>query len=405
MENLIVKINYLEQQFFTHNLFNHEEFLEVNYVPDEILHRNQELIMLSKIFIKIIEQPFLVSRKVMIQGDVGIGKTAIVKTFSKMLLLSSKNRNLNIKYIHINCRIERTNYKILQKILQGLSFPVPKRGFSPQELLTILYNFLQTNKIYLLLTLDELNFLQKSEFDLIYSLTRLTETSTDEKNYISLITIIRNLSILRNLDDSTISTLQGNILRLKKYTKKQIFDILQQRINLALKVGVFPENLINLITDEIVSTGDLRKAFNIIRNATKMAESHNHSQVYVNDVHEALKDLISSIQEDTLSILNSHQIFLLQAITFSLLEKKENSISIQDFYEEYKNTCFNLSLSPLKTTQIWQNLQTLKNYNLIEIENVSKNIKGRKSFFSVKDIPLKRLNLELKKKMKKFLQN
>ncbi|MHA1602288.1 MAG: Cdc6/Cdc18 family protein, partial [Promethearchaeota archaeon] len=336
---------------------------------------------------------------------VGIGKTAIIKTFSKMLLLSSKNRNLNIKYIHINCRIERTNYKILQKILQGLSFPIPKRGFSPQELLTILYNFLQTNKIYLLLTLDELNFLQKSEFDLIYSLTRLTETSTDEKNYISLITIIRNLSILRNLDDSTISTLQGNILRLKKYTKKQIFDILQQRINLALKVGVFPENLINLITDEIVSTGDLRKAFNIIRNATKMAESHNHSQVYVNDVHEALKDLISSIQDDTLSILNSHQIFLLQAITFSLLEKKENSISIQDFYEEYKNTCFNLSLSPLKTTQIWQNLQTLKNYNLIEIENVSKNIKGRKSFFSVKDIPLKRLNLELKKKMKKFLQN
>ncbi|MHA1585451.1 MAG: Cdc6/Cdc18 family protein [Promethearchaeota archaeon] len=400
-----MKINYLEQQFFTHNLFNHEEFLEVNYVPDEILHRNQELIMLSKIFIKIIEQPFLVSRKVMIQGDVGIGKTAIIKTFSKMLLLSSKNRNLNIKYIHINCRIERTNYKILQKILQGLSFPIPKRGFSPQELLTILYNFLQTNKIYLLLTLDELNFLQKSEFDLIYSLTRLTETSTDEKNYISLITIIRNLSILRNLDDSTISTLQGNILRLKKYTKKQIFDILQQRINLALKVGVFPENLINLITDEIVSTGDLRKAFNIIRNATKMAESHNHSQVYVNDVHEALKDLISSIQDDTLSILNSHQIFLLQAITFSLLEKKENSISIQDFYEEYKNTCFNLSLSPLKTTQIWQNLQTLKNYNLIEIENVSKNIKGRKSFFSVKDIPLKRLNLELKKKMKKFLQN
>ena len=98
-------VNYLEDQYCRNSLFLREEYFEVNYLPDHIIHRDQELIMLSKIFIKLIENPFRISRKVMIHGDVGIGKTAIARTFGKMLLLSAKKRSIKLEDVHINCRL------------------------------------------------------------------------------------------------------------------------------------------------------------------------------------------------------------------------------------------------------------------------------------------------------------
>ena len=138
---------FLEKQYLSNSLFTKEEFLEVNYLPNNILHRDQELIMLSKIFIRIIEKPFIISRKVLIQGAIGIGKTLITKKFGEMLTTSAKKRKIDIKYIHINCRIEKTNFKVVHKILKNLNFSVPKRGFSPQELITILYDYLIESKI------------------------------------------------------------------------------------------------------------------------------------------------------------------------------------------------------------------------------------------------------------------
>ena len=192
--------NYLEQQFFSKKLFLHEEYLDINYLPGEMLHRESELILLSKIFIKLIENPFLVSRKVLILGEIGIGKTAITKSFGKMLLVSANKRNLNTKYVHINCRREKTNFKILYQILKELGYPVPSRGFSPADLMTFLQDYLKANNFYLFLILDELNYLENSKFDLIYSLTRWKETDFSKKCYISLITIVRDITLLRNLD-------------------------------------------------------------------------------------------------------------------------------------------------------------------------------------------------------------
>lgn len=160
--------NYLEEQYSKKTLFINEELLEINFIPEKVLHREQELILLSKIFVKLLDNPFSISRKVMIYGDIGLGKTLIAQTFGKMLLLSAKKRNLNINYVHINCRKEKTSYKILYQILTNLGCPVPQRGYSPQELISILQSFIEEKNIYLLLVLDELNYLDNKNFDLIY---------------------------------------------------------------------------------------------------------------------------------------------------------------------------------------------------------------------------------------------
>lgn len=392
--------NYLEQQFYCKDLFINEEFLDINYLPGEILHREQELIMLSKIFIKLIENPFKLTRKLLIQGDVGIGKTAIARTFGIMLKRSAEKRNIQIEVVHINCRKERTHFKILQQILLTLSYPVPKRGFSPQELMTMLQEYLESNNIYLFLVLDEMNHIQSSDYDLIYALTRLNDTTGKKYSFLSLIYIVRDITLLRNLDESTISTLQGNILSLKKYNKMQINDILKERINKSIQKGVFPPNLSMIISEKIEESGDIRKGLNIVRNAVKIAEIRDKTIVSYDEIHQAIKNLIPSLQDDALGILNIQQTIILFSITTYFIENREKRITLLQLHPYYVKTCKKYNQLPRKSTQIWHNLQQLRNLNLIKIKTISKNVKGRKSFCSINDIPLNILNEELNQKLK-----
>ncbi|QEE14866.1 Cdc6/Cdc18 family protein [Promethearchaeum syntrophicum] len=397
-------INYLEDQYCRNSLFLNEKYFEVNYLPDQIKHREQELIMLSKIFIKLIETPFRISRKVMIHGDVGIGKTAITRTFGRMLLLSAKKRNIKIKYVHINCRIEKSNFKILNQVLRKLNIPVPIRGFSPQDLITMLQDYLIKNEIYLVLVLDELNHIQNfdTNFDIIYSLTRMND-SDNGKNFLSLIVIVRDITLLRNLDESTISTLQGNILTLKKYTINQIVDILNFRIDKGLKKGIITESNVHLIAEKISDSGDIRKGLNIIRNAVKITEAKDKSHVSGNELQIAFNNLIPSLQDDALSILTYHMTLLLYVITVLLMERKEKRVIFSEIQKKYEEICFLYQETPKKSTQIWNNLQSLKNYSLIKIKTISKKVKGRKSYCSINSIPINILNEELNQKIRNFL--
>jgi len=397
-------LNYLEDQYCRNSLFLKEEYFEVNYLPDQMIHREQELIMLSKIFIKLIETPFRISRKVMIHGDVGIGKTAIARTFGRMLLLSAKKRNIKIEYVHINCRIEKSNFKILNQILRKLNFPVPIRGFSPQDLITMLQDYLKDNEIYLVLVLDELNHIQNfdTNFDIIYSLTRMNDTE-NSKNFLSLIVIVRDITLLRNLDESTISTLQGSILTLKKYTVNQIVDILNIRIDKGLKKGIIADSNVHLIAEKISDSGDIRKGLNIIRNAVKITEAKDKSHISCNELQLAINNLIPSLQDDALSILTYHMTLLLYVITILLMERKEKRVIFSEIQKKYEEICFKYNETPRKSTQIWNNLQSLKNYSLINIKTISKNVKGRKSYCSINSIPINILNEELNQKIRNFL--
>jgi len=396
--------NYLEQQFFSKKLFLHEEYLEINYLPDELIHREEELIILSKIFIKLIETPFLISRKVLILGEIGIGKTAITKSFGKMLLISAQKRNIDIRYVHINCRREKTNFKIVYQILKELGYPVPARGFSPADLITFLQDFLKKNNIYLFLILDELNYLDNSDFNLIYSLTRWNEANFSTFCNLSFITIVRDITSLRNLDEATISSLQGNILSLNKYSLEQMIDILNRRTEIAVKKGVISQDLIHYIAENLVNSGDVRKALNVIRNSVKIAELKDHNKVEVEDVQGAMKNLIPSLEDDIINCLTKHQSFILLALSSALVDQDDLKIPINSIRDKYEKICEKYNIIPRKTTQIWQNLQILKNYDLITIDNISKNMKGRKSFFSLNKIPLNLLKMKLERKLMSFFQ-
>ena len=199
--------NLIEEQLEKGLLFRDESILDVNYIPDQLLHRDLELKMLSTHFLALIKMPFRVSRKMIITGDVGLGKTVTSKYFGNMLAEAAKKREIHIKCIHINCRICKSSYSIAYNILTSFMPNTPKRGFSTQDLIDSILQFLQKNSIYLFLILDEINYINEKDPEIIYALTRLTENEYNREQYLSILCIVRDLTYIQKLDLSTYTVL------------------------------------------------------------------------------------------------------------------------------------------------------------------------------------------------------
>ncbi|MCK4286177.1 MAG: cell division control protein Cdc6, partial [Candidatus Lokiarchaeota archaeon] len=68
-------MEYFEEHLRKPSLFLDEGKLDMNYIPDNLPHRDKELSLLSQLFLALITNPNSISRKILITGRTGIGKT------------------------------------------------------------------------------------------------------------------------------------------------------------------------------------------------------------------------------------------------------------------------------------------------------------------------------------------
>ena len=380
--------NLFEQLLNKPSVFNDESKLDINYVPNKLPHRNKELSLLSQLFLTLLTNPNQISRKVLITGKTGIGKTVTVKSFGEMLEKEAKKRKISIKYIHVNCRKEGTTYKVLIKILQSLISNFPKRGYSPQDLLEIINNYLDVQNLHFLMVLDELNYLIKNDKEIIYSLTRLNDDSFNAAQRVSIIGIVRDISCINNLDASTLSTLQRNIIKFSNYSKEQIFDILKYRAELSLKKNVISDDLIESISKIVFGDGDLRYGLNLIWRSAKIAESKNLKSINSECIRLSNQDLVPFSALDILQDKSTQKLVFLLSIVKLLKKSKESQISFMEILKSYLVLCENSELNPRSYSQLWNYMQELKKDNLITVSMKSKNIKGRRALIEIPDIPL-----------------
>lgn len=384
-------MEYFEDLLKRPSLFKDEAKLDINYIPDELPHREKELSLLSQLFLGLITNPNSISRKVLITGKTGIGKTVTVKLFGKLLEEASSKRNIKIKYAHVNCRKERTSYKVLIRLIQLLDINFPKRGYSSQDLLDVLIDFLHLEDIHILIVLDELNYLIKKNEDLIYSITRINDDKFNGEQRLSIIGIVRDISCLNNLDNSTISTLQTNIIDFKKYSKEQIFDILKSRVEISLKKNVLSDKMIEMISNNTYNTGDVRYGLNIIWKACKIAENKNLNYINTECIRLGNQEVLPYSTLDILEYMNSQKLAFLLAIIKALNNHDKVKISFNEVLNRYYVICENLGLTPRSKSQLWIYLQDFKKENLVLTKIISEKIKGRKAIIEIPDFSLNNL--------------
>jgi len=384
-------MEFFEELLKRPSLFKDESKLDINYTPEKLPHRDKELSLLSQLFLGLIRNPSSLSRKILITGKTGIGKTVTIKLFGEILEKASKKRNVNVKYVHVNCRKERTGYKVLIRLVQLVDNKFPKRGYSSQDLLDILIEFLQRHDLHILIVLDELSYLINKNDDLIYSLTRINDDTLKGDLRLSIIGIVRDISCLNNLDNSTISTLQRNIIKFKKYSKNQIFDILKYRADISLKKNVISDDIVKMISENTFNFGDIRYGLNILWRSCKIAESKNLKYIDAECIRLGNQDLLPFSALDILENMNSQKLTFLLAIIKALDNSDKIEISFIDALKRYYMICENNGLKPRSDSQLWHYLQEFKRENIIVSNIISERIKGRRAIIKIPDLSLRNL--------------
>ena len=380
--------DYFENLLKKPSIFIDERTLDINFIPENLPHREKELTLLSQLFLILITNPNSISRKILITGKTGIGKTATVKLFGNMLIKASNRRNIQINYVHINCRKERTSYKVLIKIIHSMNKSFPKRGYSPQDLLEIIIEYLSTHDLHLLIVLDELSYLIQKGGDLIYSLTRVNDDLMNTQQRISIIGIVRDISCINSLDVSTMSTLQRNILRFENYTKKQIFDIMKYRAQISLKENAISDDILEMVAESVYKVGDIRYGLNLLWKASKFAENRNLKYINSECIRFGNQDLVSFSTQDAIKYLSIQKLIFLLSIIKILKKTEKSKISIAQILSLYNSLCENLGLKPRSYSQLWNYLNEFEKENLIILVVKSESIKGRKAFIEIQDVPL-----------------
>ena len=356
----------IEEELTKTTIFKDESKLSIDYVPEHLPHREEEIKKLLSYLRCMIEKPGGMSQKILIIGQVGTGKTATSKLFGKSFTEAAEKRNTKISYIHINCHKNRTLFTILRKIIKEIIKNFPERGLSAQELYNVIRIKLEEEDRYLLLTLDEIDyFIRVGGEESLYDLIRMSDELLNQPQRISFIFIARDQTFLPLLDKSTKSVLMHNIIRFKPYTTDQLKDILKERIKEAFYEETINDEAINTIAEIAAESGDARYALEILWRTAKIAEQEGKKKIELKHIRKAASTIHPTIREEDLRNLTKHEKLLIIAIARTLRNREEKYITIGEAEETYKIICEEHNIKPRGHTKTWEAIQNLKNIGLI----------------------------------------
>ena len=368
-------------------IFKDEGKLSVNYVPPYLPHREEEIKKLVHFFKYVLQSP-TTTKKVIITGSVGVGKTALAKLFGNRMEAHATNLGIDFRYLHINCRFARREYTVITEIIKGILPAVPVRGLSLSELYNILTEELERQDTYLLVALDEVDYILRGYGPgILYRLSRLNDNRFNAKERVSLIVIVRDVFFHLLLDESTSSTLGKNIIRLKPYTFSQLYDILKMRVKEAFFDNVVEDDAISAAAEFSANTGDARYAIELLWRAGKYAELEGADTVTAEHVRRAQMDIYPTYPTENIKGIPLQQKILLLAIAREFKKKKNRAyLKMSEVKNAYKLVCEEFNIKPVKHTQLWKYLNDLAILGLIKKTKSGKNQRGKTTLCMIEGI-------------------
>ena len=384
--------DYIEDELSKRSVFKSEQFLSIDYVPENLPHRQAELRTLAQNFKTLISSPGRTSQRFIIEGPVGTGKTAATKRFAEQIVQAADRRDIRLHKIHINCRVNKTSYLVFLRALREFKPEFPRRGHSPEELLQMLVEVLDEEDRYLLLILDELDyFIKQRGSDILYDLTRLTDDRLNAKQRVSIVGIGRKIPLDESLDSSTLSTLQRNILRFEKYDRTALYDILKHRVDMAFEKNVVMDETIQVISDIASERGDARYAIELLWRSGKQADKDQAENVVPDYARQAKADTHPELRKEVFTTLTQMHRILLLAVARQLKETRGAYVTMGEVEEMYRSSCEEYSEEPRAHTQIWEWVQDLTSHGIIDTKRSGSGQRGQTTLIGLSDVPAEML--------------
>ena len=355
------------------SIFKNREVLSSDYIPETLLHREQQANHLASIL-----APALRDRKisnVFIYGKTGTGKTLV----AKHVMYELEKRSDKIKTLYINCKMKKisdTEYRLLAELTRHMGQDVPITGLPTDQIYRMFFNSLDSQNKKIILVLDEIDSLvKKIGDDILYNLTRINNELSYSK--VSIIGISNNVSFTENLDPRVKSSLSEEEMVFPPYNATQLFDILSQRTKGAFNKGVVDQPVLSKCAALAAQEhGDARKALDLLRIAAELVEREDGIRVTTEFVDKAEEKLDSSRMVTIVKSLPKQSLAVLTAI-ISLAEKNHEDIQTGDVYSVYEKICSNTGLKTLTQRRVSDLVAELDMLSVINTRVISKGRYGR----------------------------
>jgi len=193
-----------------------EQYLDPDYVPEVLPHREGEVAEVFELL-----KPLVEGRRatnVFLCGPAGIGKTAVAKFVMREFSEQA------VQGIYINCWYHRTEVAVLTEALRQLSYPVPRKGRSVDELVGEFIQNISGER--LVFVLDEVDALTDDGVLYVLSRTGLP---------VGVVMVSNDPYAMRKFDQRVKSSLSPVTVEFERYSVGELFDILEERARLAFQ--------------------------------------------------------------------------------------------------------------------------------------------------------------------------
>uniref|UniRef100_A0A7C4D7R7 ORC1-type DNA replication protein n=1 Tax=Staphylothermus marinus TaxID=2280 RepID=A0A7C4D7R7_STAMA len=385
----------IERELSKPSIFKSRESLAPEHIPDKLPHREEELKQLASLFRHLVSSPGSISQRVLIVGSVGTGKTVLARVFGRDFTRYVSSRNINVKYVHVNCHRNRTLYNVVFDIAKQLDILIPSRGLSYKEIYDTILNYLEENDLYAIITLDEFHYFANiAGSDAVYFIVRTyddVETSVRRLNFIF---ISLNTSMLSYLDPSTESYLLRHMIKLNQYDSEQLYTILKYRAEQAFYENVVDDEVLKFIASyegyDKGGTGNARNALEILMRAGDLAERQGCSRIELEHVRQVISTLSREVVAISEAIMYSplHELLILWATIRLLRKTGKPFVKMGEVEREYSIVCELVGEVPRRHTQIYEYIMNLKKAGVIDARTSGKGQRGRTTLIGIHYGPL-----------------
>jgi len=285
-------------------IFVNEEVLDPKFIPDPLLHRDEQISLLQWHLAGIIKGEL--PPHLLLWGVNGTGKTAVTRwilerwlpTGSSGVVVDEKEGlysipERDVKIVYVPCWECLTEIRTLVYLINVLIDPEYPALGRPLEDVRGTFEKGLSGKVLVIL----------DEFDEIYPRDRGRILNRLCRAGLSVIAISNWESVVEQLDAKTLSVFKYNKVRFPAYNAGQLRDILYQRARMAFVPGVVVDEAIGLIAAWVAQEeGDARSALDLLRSAGNIAARHGKNKVTATEAQiaqdeRARKDIKGIVNE------------------------------------------------------------------------------------------------------------
>ncbi len=402
---MINELNEIFESFDKNKIFKDKSILQSNYLPNDILHRDDEIKQIASILAPVLrgERP----SNIFLYGKTGTGKTISIKYIKEELLKRfKKDSDFELRIEYLNCKLKKvsdTEYRILAELIKKIGYSVPSTGLPTEAVYSKFIELIDSKKQLIILILDEIDqTVKKISNDFLYNLTRMN--SELSRAQICVVGISNDLTFLDNVDSRVKSSLSEEEIVFSPYNALQLQKILKNRADNAFKENVIQEGVIGKCAAYAARDhGDARRALDLFRISGELAERSNSEKVLLKHIDEAN----NKIEKDKILDIVRTEPKQFQLVLYSIIQltesikkdiNKNKVIVTGEVYNSYQDLCNQSKSEILTQRRVSDIIQEFDMLGIINVKVISKGRGGR-----MREIKLAITNT-IKDKVKKIIE-